>query len=81
MNEDISDLIYFILFVFFVVLLSVFLESKQDETTRPQSKYVMDDYGNFYSVQPCPNRCNSCFEFHKVDTAEIKVKTFDFVPR
>ena len=39
-----------------------------------------DDYGNIYSVQPCQS-CQSCFEFHKVDTAEIKVKAFDFVPR
>jgi len=45
-----------------------------------QSKYMMDDYGNIYSIQPCKD-CKNCIQLQQIDTAEIKVKAFDFVPR
>ena len=53
---------------------------KQPQTARPQSKYMMDDYGNIYSIQPCKD-CKNCIRLEQIDTAEIKVKAFDFVPR
>ena len=53
---------------------------KQHNPAQPQSKYMMDDYGNIYSIQPCKD-CKNCIQLEQIDTAEIKVKAFDFVPR
>jgi len=49
---------------------------------RPASKYVMDDYGNFYEVVPHQSKgsrggCN-CYDFIKIDTTELRIKGFDF---
>jgi hypothetical protein len=82
MDEDgVLKLIYILLFVAFAGLIGVFfIEGEQDKTVKPKTKYMMDDYGNIYEIK-ANDKCSNCFNFYKVDTAEIKIKAFDFVPR
>jgi hypothetical protein len=43
------------------------------------SQYVMDERGNILKLVycDCPNTRVYCFTFQKVDTTQIKIKTFD----
>jgi len=80
-EEDVQQLVYILLFAAFATLIGAFfIGGKQDKAVKPEAKYMMDDYGNIYEIK-ANDKCSNCFNFYKVDTAEIKVKAFDFVPR
>lgn len=79
--EDPMNVAYILIFLAVVMCVGLFYcAPKQDKTAQLNAKYMMDDYGNIYSIQPCQN-CKNCIQLQQIDTAEIKVKAFDFVPR
>jgi len=82
MDEDYVQ-VYILLFLAFAglgLIGAFFIEGEQDKAVKPKTKYMMDDYGNIYEIK-ANDKCSNCFNFYKVDTAEIKIKAFDFVPR
>jgi len=80
-KDDVQQLVYILLLVVVAALMGAFfIGGKQDKTVKPEAKYMMDDYGNIYEIK-ANDKCSNCFNFYKVDTAEIKIKAFDFVPR
>jgi hypothetical protein len=48
-----------------------------------KSLYVMDDYGDIFKLHYC--NCERsrvvCYYLEKVDTTEIKIKTFDYLKK
>ena len=68
-----------IVFLPIFIFIAFFFTSCEQIEVPTKSQYVMDDYGNFFKLVycDCRNTRAYCLQLIKVDTTEIKIKSFN----